>query len=252
MMLRDRWRVLPFAIREGATNMAIDESIAEAISFNEAPPTMRFYGWNPPCVTIGCFQSMNDEVDIDTCHGFGVDAVRRRTGGGAVFHDRGGEITYSVICQENIMGPDITESYQQVCGWIVDALGTLGLKGEFKTVNDVCIGSRKVSGSAQTRRSGIFTMHGTVLYKIDRERMFSILKVGRTKISDKDISNYGERVIGVSELTNASIDDLLGALVRSFLKGKEWYLDDLNLDEQARTDIIAVERYGSDAWNLSR
>ncbi|MFA5314064.1 MAG: hypothetical protein WC375_12250, partial [Methanomassiliicoccales archaeon] len=107
-------------------------------------------------------------------------------------------------------------------------------------------------GSAQTRRSGVFTMHGTVLYKIDRERMFSVLKVGKTKISDKDIADYGDRVVGVSELTNATIDDLLGALVRSFLKGREWFLGDLSQDELARTEAIALERYASDAWNLGR
>jgi lipoate-protein ligase A len=95
-------------------------------------------------------------------------------------------------------------------------------------------------------------MHGTVLYKIDRERMFSVLKVGKTKISDKDIADYGDRVVGVSELTNATIDDLLGALVRSFLKGREWFLGDLSQDELARTEAIALERYASDAWNLGR
>ncbi|MFA5312310.1 MAG: biotin/lipoate A/B protein ligase family protein [Methanomassiliicoccales archaeon] len=252
MTLMERWRLLPFATREGALNMAIDEAIAEAVSFNESSPTMRFYGWNPACVTIGCFQSMGDEVDLEACERIGIDAVRRRTGGGAVLHDRRGEVTYSVICPESMLGPDITASYREVCGWIVDALAILGLEAEFKPINDVSIGGRKVSGSAQTRRSGVFTMHGTVLYKIDRERMFSVLKVGKTKISDKDIANYGDRVVGVSDLTDATIDDLLGAMVRSFLKGREWFLGDLSQDEQARTEAIALGRYASDEWNLSR
>ncbi|QLH75583.1 MAG: lipoate--protein ligase family protein [Methanomassiliicoccales archaeon] len=251
-MLRERWRLLPFAIRDGALNMAIDEAIAEAISFNESPPTIRFYGWSPPAVTIGCFQSMRDEVDLDACHELGIDAIRRRTGGGAVFHDTDGEITYSVICPERYIGPDISASYHEVCSWIIDALGTFGLRAEFSPINDVVIDGRKISGNAQTRRSGVFTMHGTVLYKVDRERMFKVLKVGRTKVSDKNISSYGQRVVGASELVGTSLDGLLRALMASFLKGKQWYLGEMSMDEEARAGSLALSRYRSDDWNLSR
>lgn len=251
-MFRDRWRLMPFQINPAAVNMAIDEAIAESISFNESNPTIRFYGWRPAAVSIGCFQSMADEVDIESCDRLGIDVVRRRTGGGAVYHDTAGEITYSVICPEPMMDKDIGASYREVCGWVVQALAELGLKAEFKPINDVVVGGKKVSGSAQTRRKGIFTMHGTVLHTVDRERMFSVLKVGRTKFSDKSLSSYGERVAGVSEMVQVSKDKLLLQLVSSFIEGKEWFLEGLGRDEEARAEVIASSRYANDEWNLSR
>jgi lipoate-protein ligase A len=251
-LFRDRWRLMPFQINSAAVNMAIDEAIAESISFNESNPTIRFYGWQPSAVSIGCFQSMQDEVDLNACEKLGIDVVRRRTGGGAVYHDTAGEITYSVICPEPMMDRDIGASYRTVCGWVVEALAEIGLQAEFQPINDVVVGGKKVSGSAQTRRKGIFTMHGTVLYSVNRERMFSVLKVGRAKVSDKVLANFGDRVAGVSELVQVNKDKLLLQLVSSFIKGKEWFMEGLGRDEAARTDIIASSRYASDTWNLSR
>jgi len=251
-MFKDRWRLMPFHSATAAENMAMDEAVAEAISFNEANPTIRFYGWNPSAVSIGCFQSMQDEVDLDACKELGMDRVRRRTGGGAVFHDSKGEITYSVICPEDMVEKDIGASYRQVCGWVIDGLRTVGLEAEFHPINDITIGGRKVSGCAQTRRQGIFTMHGTVLHTVDRERMFRVLRVGIAKQEDKALSNVGDRVAGVAELANIEKDSLLLALVGSFIKDKEWFLAGPGRDEAARAQAIASTKYGSDAWNLSR
>ncbi|OPY31959.1 MAG: Lipoate-protein ligase A subunit 1 [Methanomassiliicoccales archaeon PtaU1.Bin124] len=251
-MFKDRWRLIPFHDAPAAENMAIDEAVAEAVSFNEANPTIRFYGWKPSAVSIGCFQSMKDEVDIDACRELGIDRVRRRTGGGAVFHDHDGEITYSVICPERLVEKDITASYKQVCGWAVAALRSLDLDAEFSPINDILVNGKKVSGSAQTRRQGIFTMHGTILYKVDRETMFRVLKVGRTKTSDKPSALPSDRVAGVGEISTIRKEELLLALVGAFIDGKEWYLGELGRDEEARADVIASMRYANNDWNLSR
>jgi lipoate-protein ligase A len=244
--------LIPFQINSAAINMAIDEAVAESISFNESNPTIRFYGWQPSAISIGCFQSMEDEVDIESCKRLSIDTVRRRTGGGAVYHDTSGEITYSVICPETMMDKDIGASYREVCGWVVQALKEVGLHAEFQPINDVVVGRKKVSGSAQTRRQGIFTMHGTVLHTVDRDRMFSVLKVGQTKVSDKDLANYGDRVAGVGELVKVDKDSLLLHLVSSFVKGKEWSMAGLGRDEAARTGVIASSQYANEGWNLSR
>lgn len=251
-MFRNRWRLMPFQFATAALNMAIDEAVAEAISFNEANATIRFYGWDPSAVSIGCFQSMRDEVDLDACRELDIDFVRRRTGGGAVFHDGRGEITYSVICPEAMVQKDIGASYRQVCGWVIDGLRSVGLEAEFRPINDITVGSRKVSGCAQTRRQGIFTMHGTVLHSVDRDTMFRVLKVNQAKQEDKGLANAGDRVAGVSELVKVEKDSLLLALVGSFIKDKEWYLGGLGMDEAARAEAIASTRYRSDDWNFSR
>ncbi len=251
-MLRDRWRLIPFQYHNAAVNMAIDEAVAEAISFNEASPTVRIYGWRPSAISIGRFQSAEDEVELEECRRRDIDLVRRRTGGGAVYHDEEGEITYSVICPERLVSKDINASYRDICHLIVNALAAIGIEAEFKPINDILVGGRKISGSAQTRRQGVFTMHGTVLFDVDPETMFSVLKVGRTKVSDKDLVSFQDRVTSVRDVSEATLEELLLAMFNAFVEGKEWFLDDLSRDEWARVEVIARDRYSSDDWNLSR
>ena len=143
--------------------MAVDEAIAAGIAAGTSPPTIRFYTWKPCAVTIGYFQCLRDEVDREACSSKGIDVVRRRTGGGAVYHDEHGEITYSVIAPESYFSKDIRASYREICGGIIGGLGRLGIAAEFRPINDVVVNGRKISGSAQTRRQGILTQHGTVL-----------------------------------------------------------------------------------------
>jgi len=232
--------------------MAIDEAIAEMLTFNEASPTIRFYGWNPSAVSIGCFQNLEDEVDVELCKELGIDIVRRRTGGGAVYHDKDVEITYSVICPEAMMDRDINAAYRQICGLIVKGLKMVGITAEFRPINDITVNGKKISGSAQTRRSGIFTQHGTVLYSIDPEVMFSVLTVDREKAISKGTCDITELVTSVSKESKATKNEVLAALVYAFAEGKDWYLGPMSQDELSRAESISSERYGSEAWTRSR
>ena len=251
-MLNQKWRILRYETHAAKMNMAIDEAVAEMLSFNEASPTIRFYGWNPSAVSIGCFQGLEDEVDTKKCADLGIDIVRRRTGGGAVYHDREGEITYSIICPEAMVDNDINAAYRQVCGWIVNALKMVGIGAKFRPINDITVDGKKISGSAQTRRSGIFTQHGTILYSVDPKVMFAVLKVDKEKAASKGTDDPSDLVTSVSKGSKASKNDLLAALVYAFADGKDWYLGTLSQDELARAGAIADERYGSDAWTRSR
>lgn len=177
--------------------MAIDEAVIEGIRNGSSPPTIRFFAWEPCAVSIGYFQAIRDEVNLETCRELGIDCIRRWTGDGAVYHDHLGEITYSVIAPANMFPKNIIESYRLICGWLVKALGSLGIEAEFRPVNDILVGNRKISGSAQTRRGGVLLQHGTLLY--DLETMFSVLNVSRQKISDKMIQSAKERVTCISD-----------------------------------------------------
>ena len=53
--------------------MAIDEAIMLSMKTGESPPTFRFYRWNPSAVSIGTFQSMRDEVDLEYCKTNNID-----------------------------------------------------------------------------------------------------------------------------------------------------------------------------------
>ncbi len=188
------WRLIPMRIDDAFMSMAIDEAILRQNAEAKSPNTVRFWRWLPAAVSLGCFQSLEQEVDIAAAKKYGVDVVRRISGGGAVFHDYNGELTYSVICRQGDVPDDIIESYRVICGGLVGGLARLGLAAEFKPVNDVHVNGKKISGSAQTRRWGSVLQHGTVLVSPDLREMFELLKVSPEKISDKFIASVYERV----------------------------------------------------------
>jgi lipoate-protein ligase A len=231
--------------------MAVDEAIAAGIAAGTSPPTIRFYRWKPCAVTIGYFQCLRDEVDLDACSMREIDVVRRRTGGGAVYHDEHGEITYSVIAPESYFSKDIRASYRDICGGIIAGLGSLGISAEFRPINDVTVNGRKISGSAQTRRQGILTQHGTVLYAIDRDTMFTVLRPSAKKLADKPVSSFRASVTCASEEGCGSIDQLYEALFAGFTAGKQWEPGQLSDAEQTAVAEL-VHKYHSEAWNCSR
>jgi lipoate-protein ligase A len=232
--------------------MAVDEAVSEGVSSGDSAPTVRFYGWEPSSVSVGYFQSLREEVDIEACDDDGVDYVRRRTGGGAVYHDTDGEVTYSVVAPLDTYPDDLTESYREICGKVQDALGSLGIETEFAPVNDIVADGRKVSGNAQTRRKGVLLQHGTVLQRVEPERMFTYLRPDLDKVSDKAVESVEERVTSVAKLSDASLEDTYTALRDAFTDGRETYEGSLSESERKRTDELVEKRYSSDDWNFMK
>ncbi len=246
-----RWRFVDFEYWSAAMNMGIDEAVSEGVMKGTSPPTIRLYGWKPSAVSIGCFQNLKSEVDYRNCVRYGVDVVRRRTGGGAVYHDEAGEITYSVICPEELMPLDINAAYRQVCGRIVDALDLLGVKAIFSPVNDVLVDGRKISGSAQSRRADIFLQHGTLLLSLDRKRMFKLLRVPPEKMEGKEARRPEDRVTSLREVSHATKEEAIKAMRTAFLKGRTWEEGGWRDDEIVRARALAEQRYSSHEWNFS-
>lgn len=245
------WRLIRSDAFSSYRNMALDEAISEHVA-DGGRPVIRFYKWRPSAVSIGYFQRMKQEVDIDTCEEKGIDYVRRRTGGGAVYHDSAGELTYSVIAPEEMFTDDITKSYHTICGWLIDGLEQLGVNASFAPVNDVVVDGRKVSGNAQTRRNDVLLQHGTILHELDPETMFSALKVDAEKVSDKMIERAEDRVCTVREAANVSREELEEALVDSFMDGKQYERSDYRSENVERAKELVEQRYKTDEWKFSR
>jgi len=255
----EKFRFIDLEVHDAYTNMAIDESIMLAIKEERAPPTLRFYRWNPSAVSIGTFQGMHDEVAIDFCKSEGIDYIRRITGGGAVFHDYNGEITYSILMPKNhsLAHTDIIESYKLLCGGIIKALNYLGIDdAEFKPINDVVADGKKVSGNAMTKRHGCVLQHGTVLLDLDVNLMFTILKVPQEKISDKMIADVKERVTSIRDILGrkVTIEELRSAMQRGFADALHIDLvkGSLTKEEAKTSEQLAREKYSTDSWNFSR
>jgi lipoate-protein ligase A len=244
------------AASPGALNMGTDEALLGSVSRGESPPLLRLYRWSPPCVTVGYFQSLEAEVDLGACADAGVDAVRRLTGGGAVFHEA--EITYSVIVPlgHPLAPDDILESYRRICLGLVRGLGLLGVEASFAPINDIVSGGKKVSGNAQTRRSGCLLQHGTLILDLDLERMFSLLKVPAEKAKGRLIEDVKARVTSMRGLLGRELpfEEAAEALKRGFSEGwaAELSPEPLSAKEGAEARRLAAERFSSPEWNRRR
>ncbi|MCX6734163.1 MAG: biotin/lipoate A/B protein ligase family protein [Candidatus Peregrinibacteria bacterium] len=255
------WRVIELETHDAFMNMALDEACCEAVASGLVRPTVRFYRWSPSAVSIGYFQSLEDEINVEACATQDVDVIRRRTGGGAVYHDFEGEITYSVMvpekdfCNTDGVRLGITESYREICGWIINGLKLVGIEAEFKPINDVIVSSsgKKISGNAQTRRGGVILQHGTILFQVDVRKMFSLLKVGKEKIADKMIAAVEERVTSI-EIVRPEVtrEEVYSALMSAFTTGKTFEVGTWSAEESARAQELVRERYKTSEWNEMR
>ncbi|MFX1265819.1 MAG: biotin/lipoate A/B protein ligase family protein, partial [Promethearchaeota archaeon] len=116
----EKIRFLDLSVQDAHQNMAIDEAIMRLLKEGRVPPTLRLYRWKPSAVSIGTFQGMKEEVDLEYCSKNDIDYIRRITGGGAVYHDFEGEITYSIILPRGhrLAPDDILESYGVLCSGV--------------------------------------------------------------------------------------------------------------------------------------
>ena len=131
-------------------------------------------------------------------------------------------------------------------------MGEIGIKGEFKPINDIIVNGKKISGNAQTRRRGVLHQHGTILYGLNIKTMFSVLKVSKEKISDKLIASVEERVTSLDRVCSATRGEAYHPLVKSFTKGKEFEFGDFTKDEINRALELAESKYSSREWNFQR
>jgi lipoate---protein ligase len=247
------FRFIPFSENSAARNMAIDEAILQCHK-QVGKPTVRFYGWNPPAVSIGYFQGIEQEIDLNACKKYGIDVVRRLTGAGAVFHDK--ELTYSFVGPQNLVPLNILESYKKICGALINGFSKLGISSEFVPINDIISNGKKISGNAQTRREEGVLQHGTVLMEVDVDKMFSLLLVPDEKLKGKMIQQVKERVTSI-ELQlqkKVSVEEVSDALKKGFeerfsVKLVEGKLTETELE---LANKLEKEKFTNREWNYKR
>ena len=238
-------RLLETGYKSGPWNMALDEILL--LNFiDHSTPILRIYGWQPPCVSIGYFQSMEEEVNVEECRRIGVDVLRRITGGGAVLHEF--ELTYSFITK--VYPSNIMESYKLICDPVVMYLNRLNFNAKYVPLNDIIVNDKKVSGNAQTRKYNTLLQHGTILLSVDIDKMFSMLKVPSEKIKDKMINDVKARVTGINKSFEVVARNLKESFAEKF--GAQIIVDNVTKEESEQTEKLAVEKYSSCQWNWKR
>ena len=254
--MKEQWRLLETGYGSAFTNMAMDRAVLVANSKGKVSPTVRFYGWEPSAISIGYFQSLAEEIDLDVCKKLGVDYVRRITGGGAVYHEK--ELTYSIVISEShrAIPKNIMESYGKICGAVMKGLENLGIKSTYVPINDIITNGKKISGNAQTRKAKTVLQHGTVLTDVDVEKMFSLLKVPNEKIKDKLIADVKERVTSIKHVLGKEVlfEEIAHAMKIGFEQefNVELVKGALTEEEKELTKKFEKECFSATNWNHRR
>lgn len=260
-------------------NMALDEALLEWHSKGLIPPTIRFYGWNPASLSIGYFQKVEKEINMDAVRKYQLGFVRRPTGGRGVLHEH--ELTYSVIVSEEHpkMPQGVTESYRVISEGVLEGFKQLGLDASFaipKTKEErdllkqprsaVCfdapswyelvVEGRKVAGSAQTRQKGVILQHGSIILDIDEEKLFDLFKFPNERVRERMLKGFSQKAVPLNKLTMEAItiDSAEKAFKIGFEKGLEIRLQPytLSVEEEEYVKEIADNRYGQDEWNFRK
>ncbi|MGB5048486.1 MAG: lipoate--protein ligase family protein, partial [Caldilineaceae bacterium] len=187
------WRlILEDEPRSGPANMAVDESLAEAVAAGDSLPTLRFYRWQPAAVSLGRHQSVAD-VDAARIAQRGYELVRRTTGGRAILHTD--ELTYSVTAplSDPRMAGGVMDAYLLMSNGLLAGLEGVGLAAqkaagdvragqdvsaacfEVPSAYEITAGGRKLMGSAQSRRKGYVLQHGSLPLVGDITRLVDVL-----------------------------------------------------------------------------
>ena len=254
------WRLLKPETYNAFMNMAIDEAIMKARIENHVQNTLRFYCWKPSAVSIGRFQNIENEVQLDNCREHGVDVVRRITGGGTVYHGTKDEITYSVVAnKKDLEAPDITAVYAKIYAGLAEAVNILGLRADFnkgnvKTCPNLMVNGKKISGSAQSHKKGVVLQHGTLLVDVDLKKMFTFLSVPWARTCMEVVGVAERKITSVKkELRRyVSLEEVKEALVKGFQKALNMKLvrGELTLYEKELAEKLCKEKYVTDGWNF--
>lgn len=278
-MNKETWGFIDSGYCSPAFNMALDEALLEWHSEGEIPPVVRFYGWEPAALSIGYFQNVEKEIDLEAVKSHKLGFVRRPTGGRGVLHEH--ELTYSVIVSENHpnMPKTVTEAYRVISEGILKGFHNLGLEAYFavpKTLEErdalknprsaVCfdapswyelvVEGRKAAGSAQTRQKGVILQHGSILLDLDEDKLFSLFKYPNERVKERMKNAFKSKAVAINEISprRISLEEAKTAFYQGFSEGLNIELKPYILSEKelAYVHKIEKERYESDEWNLKR
>lgn len=274
------WRLLITPPAAGAWNMAVDEAIAAHAGRGDVPPTLRFYQWQPACVSLGRHQPLAD-IDLARCAAQGYDLVRRPTGGRAILHTD--ELTYSVAGpqEDPILAGAVLDSYLRLSQGLLAGLERLGLVVskapltsrssadagpvcfEVPSAYEIVVPARRSSsvayrdpkklvGSAQSRRQGWVLQHGTLPLVGDVTRLVEVVVFPDEQERAVQRELLAQRATTVQDALGraVSFEEAAAALAAGFTAALGIHLEpgDLTPAELDLAMTLQHGHYAADAW----
>ena len=262
--LADReWRLIREERRDGPTQMALDEVAAETAA-DGGPRTVRVYRWAPSTLSLGYHQDPAT-VDWEFCEREGITVTRRQTGGGAIYHDTDGDISYAVVAPAEELPGDLMETYHLFCRPVLAALRELGVEADYTdreapAVHEpacylrethpahdiVAPDGRKLSGNAQYRRRDAVIQHGSLTFRALPRRHLA------TFADDVPQAAFTDRVTSVHEQTGCDRATAVRAVEDALEAWADAAVGEWTDDELARARTRAREKYATEAWTRDR
>ncbi len=186
------WRLwVDETARPGWANMSVDMALLDRAE-QQSESWLRLYRWEPGCLSFGRHEPAARRYDAGRIRLLSIDAVRRPTGGRAVWHES--ELTYAVACPCSRF-PSLRDAYLQIHRLLAEALLSVGIETAMAPRNrtpsldsgacfsqpaggEVLVGGRKVIGSAQLRRGQALLQHGSILLRDEQHRVDDFVQGG--------------------------------------------------------------------------
>ena len=271
IFLQEKWFFLDSGFNDATINMALDESLLNWLRQGIIPPTLRFYGWSAPSLSVGHFQDVDQTIDFDALQKYNGQFVRRLTGGSAVLHDD--ELTYSLVISEQhpSIPKTVGEAYYVLSKGVVEGYKNLGISVDYaipkesarKDRTPVCfekpayyemvIDGKKISGNAQTRKTGVLLQHGSIPMSIDTQMLFDLFHYPSEDVRQRKRKSFADKAITINKITNKthSYNMLKEAFFNGFQTGLDIKLQPFHLSESQWEEVhqLARSKYGAESWN---
>lgn len=236
-------------ITDPRINLAIEEYALKYLDLSES--YLLFY-INEPSIIIGKNQNTIEEINTAYVEEQNIHVVRRLSGGGAVYHDKG-NLNFSFITKDD---GESFHNFKKFTEPVVQALEKLGVKAELSGRNDIIASDgRKISGNAQFSTRGRMFSHGTLLFDSEIDSVVSALKVKKDKIESKGIKSVRSRVANISEYLEGkiTIEQFRELLLRNIFDDIESVPTyELKEDDWKKINEISQERYQNWDWNYGK
>ena len=244
------WQLLHPPAFSPALHLALDQVLTDAVGAGTREPTMRIWEWDTPAVVIGSFQSLRNEVDLENASKYGIDVVRRISGGGAMFMEAGSVVTYSLYAPGDLVrGMSFAESYAYLDDWVLQALRSLGIDATYQSLNDIASPAGKIGGAAQKRLGGGAVLHHvTMSYDMDGAKMVQVLRIGREKMSDKGTVSAAKRVDPLRAQTGLSRAAIIERMEQTFTSLTGATRGELTTQELADAADLVRTKFSTREW----
>lgn len=244
------WQIIhepPIAPR---LNAALDEVLTAAVGEGLRGPTLRIWEWTEPAVFIGSFQSVKNEVDEEQLRAHDAQIVRRISGGGAMYMEPQGCITYALyVPGELVRGMSFADSYAYLDEWVLEALQALGIDAHYKPLNDITSPHGKIGGAAQKRLgSGAVLHHVTMAYDMDTAVMAQVLRIGREKLSDKGTASAQKRVDPLRTQTGLAREEIIEKMVDVFRQRHGGEMGRVTDGEWDAAERLVEQKFATEEW----